>query len=179
MFLGIVGVVLGSSKIHASVIADPAYDFTSSFRFPWALLLCGLLAAAAYSVGLPDVPNRARQIAAASVVAVVAGVAGVSVAQSLTGSALLPRFVLVTSSVALLPVFVGCAVLAHGGRQRAKARDRVVVVGAQEDSRTLVHQLDGRAERPGEVVALLTPDEAMPEPGRLTPIRDAVDGPDG
>ena len=30
-------VVLGLSKIHAKWVADPPYDFTGSFRLPWAI----------------------------------------------------------------------------------------------------------------------------------------------
>ena len=36
-YAGIVGVVVGLSVIHASVIADPPYTFTDSFRFAWAM----------------------------------------------------------------------------------------------------------------------------------------------
>ena len=174
LFGSIVVVVLGASKLHAAWVAEPAYDFTASFRFPWALAFCVFLGAAAYSVGLPDVPRRARQIAAASVVAIVMGTAGVSISQSLSGSALLPRFVIVASAVALLPAFALSALVARGGRNRARSRDRVVVVGAQEDSHELVHLLDGQSERPGEVVAVVDPEDAKPRPGVIAPILDIV-----
>lgn len=175
MNVGIVAVVLGLSKVHASFIASPSYDFTASFRFPWALAYCLFLGAAAYSVGLPDVPRRVRQLAAATVLAILLASAGVSIAQSLAGSALLPRFVLLTSALVMVPVFTFANVLARGGRARAKARDRVVVIGAQEDSTSLIHQLDGDSERPGEVVRVLSPDEARPTQGVPAPIRDVVE----
>ena len=36
LVVGTVAAVFGLSKLHASRIAEPAYDFTSSFRFGWA-----------------------------------------------------------------------------------------------------------------------------------------------
>ena len=174
-YASIVGVVLGTSKIHASVIASPSYDFTASFRFPWAIAYGCFLAAAAFSVGLPDVPQRARQVAAAIVMAIVLGTAGVSVAQSLTGSALLPRFVLVASGLALMPALALANVLARGSRARAGAQDRVLVIGAQEDSTSLAHDFDVHAERPAEIVGVVGPDAALPTAASATPIRDLAD----
>ena len=104
---GIALVVLGLSKVHASWIANPAYDFSASFRLPWAVAFSIFLAVAAYSVGLPDVPRRARQIAAASVTAIVLAGAAVSALQLVVGSALMPRFVIVGASAMLVPWFAG------------------------------------------------------------------------
>ncbi|MEM9200651.1 MAG: sugar transferase [Actinomycetota bacterium] len=175
MYAGIAGTVFGASKIHASVIASPTYDFTASFRFRWAVAFCVLISAAAYAVGLPDVPRRARQVLAASVGAVMAGTAGIAIAQSFVGDAVLPRFVLVGAGVALVPVLSLSNLVARGGNARARALDRIVVIGAQEDSTSLSHQLDDEVERPGQVVAVLTPDEAVPSAVRPTPIRAAVE----
>jgi FlaA1/EpsC-like NDP-sugar epimerase len=174
-YAGIAAVVLGLSKAHATWIADPPYDFTQSFRLPWALVFVAFLSATAYSVGLPDVPRRRRQIMAASTAAVGFATAAVSALQLVVGSALMPRFVIVGSSLALLPWFAMSALLASRGHQRARRLDRAVVIGAQEDSRNLVHELDETSERPGRVVAVLHPDEARPTAADQFPVRTVVE----
>lgn len=174
-YAGIVAVVLSLSKAHASVIADPAYDFSRSFRLPWALVFCGYIAAAAYAVGLPDVPRRRRQIAGASVAAMAFAVCAVSASQLVVGSALMPRFVIVGSAVTLVPWFAVTSLLASQGRERARRQDRALVIGAQEDSTALVHELNDGSERPGRVVKVLHPDDARPSAETWTPVRDAVE----
>jgi lipopolysaccharide/colanic/teichoic acid biosynthesis glycosyltransferase len=175
MIGGVFSAVLILSEFHAKVVADPAYDFTASFRLPWALTFAFFLSVAAYSLGLPDVPRRARQILASSVVAATAGTAAVSLAQLIIGSALLPRFVVVATWLALPPWLGLCAVVARGGKSIAGARDRVVVIGDQEDSKCLMTELDDESERPGSVVAVLSLEEATPRPGSPAPIRTIVD----
>ncbi|MEQ8842656.1 MAG: sugar transferase [Acidimicrobiales bacterium] len=172
---GIAAVVLGLSKAHATWVADPSYDFSRSFRLPWAVVFVGFLSAAAYSVGLPDVPRKLRQIVAASMTAVGFAIAAVSASQLVVGSALMPRFVIVASAAALVPWFTMSALLASRGHKRARQLDRAVVIGAQEDSTSLVHELDEYSERPGRVVAVLHPDEAMPSAADRFPVRTAVE----
>jgi lipopolysaccharide/colanic/teichoic acid biosynthesis glycosyltransferase len=174
-YAGIAGVVLGLSKAHATWIADPSYDFTRSFRLPWALVFVAYLSAAAYSVGLPDVPRRNRQIVAAALAAVTAAVGAVSASQFIIGSAMTPRFVIVGSAVVLVPWFSMSARLASRGHQRARQLDRALVIGAQEDSTSLVHELDEYSERPGRVVAVLHPDDARPSSEDRYPIRTLVE----
>ena len=175
MLAGIATAVLGLSKVHASVIADPAYDFTSSFRFPWAIAFAVVLGVAAYATGLPDLPRRPLLILATSMLANGIGLLAISVLQLAVGSALLPRFVLGGTIVVLAPWLAFCVMLAHSGRTRASNRDRVVVIGAQEDSTGLTSELDDNAERDARVMAILTPDEARSELGRAMPVRDAVE----
>ncbi|MEM7141630.1 MAG: sugar transferase [Actinomycetota bacterium] len=171
---GIVAVVLGLSKAHATWIATPPYDFTASFRLPWALVFSGYLAGAAYIAGLPDVPRRGRQIAASSVMAVVLAVVAVSASQLLLGSALMPRFVIAGSAAVLVPWFAATAVITARRHDRARGLDRAVVIGSQEDSAGLVHEFDDGSERPGRVVAVLHPDDARPNAEDRMPVRTAV-----
>ncbi|MDW3218202.1 MAG: sugar transferase [Acidimicrobiales bacterium] len=175
---GIAAVILGSSKAHAAWIAEHPYDFTSSFRLPWAIAFIALVAMATYSVGLPDVPRRPRQIAAAAIAAVVGGVVAVSALQLMVGAVSMPRFVIVASALTLMPWLALTAVVAARSHTRARGQDRAVVIGAQEDSRTLIHELDERSERPGHVVAVLHPDEARPTAQDRMPIRSLVDAED-
>jgi lipopolysaccharide/colanic/teichoic acid biosynthesis glycosyltransferase len=175
MLGGIAGVVFGASKLHATFVAPAEYDFTASFRLPWATALGVLLAVTAYAVGLPDVPRRPRQVLAASVATIGTSFAAVSLVQLATGSALLPRFVIVVTAVGLVPVFVVAAVVAQGGPLRARSRDRVVVIGGQEDSRSLMHLVENGAERPAEVGCFMTPQEALPVAGSPMPVRVAVE----
>jgi lipopolysaccharide/colanic/teichoic acid biosynthesis glycosyltransferase len=175
MYGGMVAAVLAFSKLHATAVAERGYDFTATSRFPWAILFVGFLAVAAYSVGLPDVPRRARQIAAASIVAAAMGMAAISLVQLMIGDALLPRFVVMATSLTMLPWFALCAVVARGGRTIAGARDRVVAIGDQEDTTTLAVELDDHSERPGTVSVVMSLEDAKPSPGVPSPIRDAVD----
>lgn len=46
-YAGIAGVVLGLSKVHATWLAEPGYDFTRSFRLPWAVVFVAYLSVAA------------------------------------------------------------------------------------------------------------------------------------
>lgn len=174
-YAGIVGAVFGFSKIHATWVADGSYDFSASFRLPWAVAFVGVLGAASYSVGLPDVPRRGRQIIAASTVAVVFAVTAISGLQLALGSAVMPRFVILGAAVTLVPWFAFTALVASHGDRRASQLDRTVVIGAQEDSTSLVHELDDASERPGLVVATLHPDDAVPTEEDRFPVRTLVE----
>ncbi len=171
--LGAVAVVVGLSKLHA-VTADPPYDYTASFRFPWSLAYVGMLLVSTYAVGLPDVPRRNRQILAASVLAPVLAAGGVSLAQLALGSPLLPRFVVFGSVLLQVPLNLGGAALARRGRDVAGERDRVVVVGVDEDIARLTVDLEQVAERPAVVEAVLTPAEARSTPSGRQPLTELV-----
>ncbi len=156
-FLGAVGVVFGLSKVHAAWVADPPYDFTGSNRFAWAVGYILLLWIAGYGFGLPDLPRSAREAAGtAAIVSLVAAV-GVSVLQLLVGDALLPRFVVFGSAAVLVPWQVAVNALARGGRSRDEARDRVVLVGLDDDLDRLRKDLTLAPEQPAVLVAHLDP----------------------
>ena len=106
MYLGTVVVVLGLSKVHAALVAEPAYDFTGSSRLAWAIAYTFLLAVTAYGVGLPDIPRTVRSVFWSAIGAAVAGAAGMSVLQLVVGDALLPRFVVFGSALVLIPWYM-------------------------------------------------------------------------
>jgi lipopolysaccharide/colanic/teichoic acid biosynthesis glycosyltransferase len=157
-------VVLGLSKYHARFVADPPYSFTGSSRFPWALAFIGLLLLASYAVGLPDGrPSRRGALVAALVATFVAAV-GISLAQLAVGVALLPRFVVVGSSMVLVPWYLLCAQLAADVDARAKGATRVVVVGDLADVSSLWLDLEANPVRPATIAGVLTCEEARVRP---------------
>ena len=174
LYLGVVTIVMAMTALHAEVVAVPSYDFTASKRFPWAVTYAVMLAVAAYTVGLPDVPSRARQIAAASVAAATLAVLGVSTLAAALGSPLLPRFVLTTTSLLVIGWFATCAMVARGGKSRARSRERVVLIGDQDDMLDLDRELRQSPERPGTIVAHLSIADAQPHPDLPAPVRAVV-----
>ena len=112
-YAGIVVAVFGLGKLHA---VRHVYDYTGSYRFGWSAAYVILLAVSSYSVGLPEVLRTRRAAWAASVTACVVGALGVSVAQLLTNSVLLPRLVVFGAGLILVPWFAFCATLARHAR---------------------------------------------------------------
>ena len=87
LFGGIALAVVGLSKLHASQLGT--YDYSGSPRLAWSLAYIGILAVAAYSLGLPDVPRSRRSAILTAVAAATAGAVGMSLVQLLVGDALL------------------------------------------------------------------------------------------
>lgn len=158
-------VVLTFSKVHARYVADPPYDFTESFRLPWAVALAALLAIAAYGLGLPDLPRTARKAIAAAALASIGAAIPVSLLQLAVGDALLPRFVVLSASLTLIPVQAGLWKLSSRGRSRDEGRDRVVLVSTVEEASLLVDDLGMAPERPASLVAHLSVGEVDDERG--------------
>ena len=48
VYLGLAGIVVGLSKVHAAFVAEPTYDYTGSARFSWSIAYIGALCIAAY-----------------------------------------------------------------------------------------------------------------------------------
>jgi exopolysaccharide biosynthesis polyprenyl glycosylphosphotransferase len=165
--------VVGLSKVHAAWVADPPYDYTGSFRFGWSLAYTGLLAVAAYGVGLPDLVRGRRAALGQAAVAAGAAATGVSLLQLFTGDALLPRFVVFGGALVLVPWYALCAELARGGRALAEDRDRVAVVADADEVAALRDDLGRAPERHAQVVAALGPEEARAT-GRRKPLVEAV-----
>ena len=160
VYLGLAGIVVGLSKVHAAAVAEPAYDYTGSFRFSWSLAYVAFLSVAAYGAGLPDLTRSSRSTALAAVAAPVLAALGVSFAQLLVGDALLPRFVVFGSAALAVPWLALCASIAQRGRHWAQNRDRVVVVAAPASAELLRLDLAHAPERPASVVAVLDPEGA-------------------
>jgi lipopolysaccharide/colanic/teichoic acid biosynthesis glycosyltransferase len=171
--VGAFGVVALLGKVHASVIADPAYDFTSSARFAWSLAYATILVVVAYSLGLPDLTSDRGAVATAALASAVSAV-GVSLLQLATGDALLPRFVVFGSALVLVPWNGIWADLAAGGLRRAAARDRILLVtGDASTPQELAAELAAGPERPATLAHALSIGEARTD-GRRRPLVESV-----
>jgi lipopolysaccharide/colanic/teichoic acid biosynthesis glycosyltransferase len=171
LYGGIFALVVGLAKVHAAWIGH--YDLTGSARFAWTVAYVGILCVTAYGFGLPEVPRTRRSAVAASVGASFTAAAVVSMAQLVMGDALLPRFVVFGAAVVLPDWYRICAGVAAGGRLRAEAKDRVLVVGRADEVAGLDLELHALPERPAAVVAGLTIAEAQVVPGRDRPLEVA------
>ena len=178
LFAGIAAAVVGLSKLHASEVGT--YDYSGSSRFAWSLAYIAILAVAAYSLGLPDVPRSRRSAVISSVAAAVVGAMGMSVVQLAVGDALLPRFVVLGSPLLLVPWYLLTVNLALDGRTSDERRDRVVLVAERPDgvAAELAAELAGGAEMACVVVAAVDP-EAVLATGTGRPLEELVADQDG
>ena len=160
--------VLLLSKYHATVVADPPYDFTGSFRFTWAIGYIAVLLVATYAVGLPDQTRSRRQALWLAMIASLSATLTTSAVQFALGDALLPRFVVFGAALFLIPWQVAVAGIARDGRDRDEGRDRVLLVAAPAEHVRLESDLLITPERSAALVATLTPEAATGgEPGDL------------
>jgi lipopolysaccharide/colanic/teichoic acid biosynthesis glycosyltransferase len=172
LYAGVVGIVLGLAKVHASFIGH--YPFTSTSRFAWSLLYALILATLSYGAGLPDLPRRPRAAATSAALAAGGGALLISVLQLAAGSALLPRFVTFGAAAAVVPWAFACVGLAHGGRASAELRDRVFVVAEPEEAAALVAELAQTPERPAVLVDHVSAVEGHPRGPRSRPLVERV-----
>ena len=157
-------VVLAVSKVHAAYVADPPYDYTGSFRFAWSLAYAATLGLAAYGVGLPELPRGVRSAVSGALLASLAGAGAVSVLQLLVGDALLPRFVVFGAAGLVVPVQLLAWRLSSQGRERQEHRDRLVVVGSDDELAHLIAELARSPEVPAVLVGQIrTADAAAGE----------------
>lgn len=159
LYLGVLVLVLGLAQVHARYIGH--YSFTGTFRFGWTLAYVAILSVFAYGFGLPDAHRSRHAALGPAVGAAFLGAATISLIQLFVGDALLPRFVVFGSAVLLPDWYRICVGLAAGGRTRAEARDRVIVVADPEDVRALELELQGLPERPASIAASMTVEEAV------------------
>ena len=127
-----------------------------------------LLSVAAYAVGLPDLANGDRSPLVLSFAAPVAAATGISMFQLVTGDALLPRAVVFLSAACLVPWYAACARLASQAHDRARQRDRLLVVADADEAQYLRDDLGRQPERPAQLVGVLDVDAArcdMPSDG--------------
>jgi lipopolysaccharide/colanic/teichoic acid biosynthesis glycosyltransferase len=155
--VGIVVAVLGLGKFHA---LRHEYDYTGSSRFAWSFAYIALLAVSSYAVGLPEFVRTRRQAWISGTVACAAAGLGISIAQLVTNSVLLPRLVVFGAALILIPWFTLCAALARHARDRAEDRERLVFVGGLDEGQLLRDELEAQPERPAQLAAVLTCDEA-------------------
>jgi lipopolysaccharide/colanic/teichoic acid biosynthesis glycosyltransferase len=171
LLVGIAVAVLTLSKVHAT---DHGYDYTESFRFAWSLAYIGLLWAASYGAGLPELARTHRSAAFLAAGSTGAAALAMSVLQLLAGSALLPRFVVFGTPLLLVPFAVVCSSLARNGRVRDGQRDRVVAVAGPEESANLSRELDAHPERPAVLAWVLAPEDAASDRTGDQPLADVV-----
>lgn len=170
LVLGTVAVVLGLSKAHATA---NGYDYTASARFGWSLAYVGLLCAAAYGAGLPDLARTRRTALTSAVGSTTAAALGISVLQLLVGAPLLPRFVVLGTTGLLVPYLVLLAAAARDGATRDGQRDRVVAVAGLDEGIHLSDELEAEPERPAVLVYVLPPEAAAADAG-TRPVIEAV-----
>ena len=173
MYVGTAAIVLGLGKVHAAYIGG--YDFTGSARFSWSIAYIALLCAAAYGLGLPELPGNAAQAVASGAAASVGAAVGISLLELVTGDALLPRFVVFWSAVAVVPSYAVCSALAARDHRRRAGRVRVIaVLGAAEEA-TLRTDLEFNPERPASLVGTLSVEQARGSSPQDHPLVRAVD----
>ena len=149
LVLGVLAAVAGFAKLHA---VSHDYDLTSSARVVWSIAYVGVMLIAAYAAGLPSLsPSRNKLLVSAG--AGVLGATLMSLVTLIAGGQLLPRLVIFGAATASVPWFLVCAAVAEGGRQRAEARDRIIVVGDSDEGDLLRTELATDPERPAVVVA--------------------------
>lgn len=163
LYLGVLAIVAGFAKVHAAYIGH--YDLTGSARFGWTAAYAGILSLCAYGFGLPELPRTKRAALSASVGAAFAGAVAISLVQLFVGDALLPRFVVFGSAIVLPDWYRLCSRLASGGRLRAEARDRVVLVASDEEASALASELEQNPEKPASLMVHLTPEHATEADG--------------
>jgi lipopolysaccharide/colanic/teichoic acid biosynthesis glycosyltransferase len=171
LYLGTFGIVIGLGRFHAQFIGH--YLFHSVQRLPWNLTFAGVLCLAAYGAGLPDLDRR-RSIWAPAATASVAGAVAVSLLQLALGSLVLPRFVVLSAAILVVPWFVVCAAIADLGRTRDAYRDRVAVVAGPEEEAALRAEMSYDLERPAALVSVLSPEEARSEVPTSKPLIEGV-----
>jgi lipopolysaccharide/colanic/teichoic acid biosynthesis glycosyltransferase len=176
LYLGTAAVVLGLSKVHAAWVAVPPYDLTGSSRFAWAVAYIGLLSAAAYGVGLPDLPRTLRAAELSAMGATAGAALGMSIIQLVAGDALLPRFVVFGSALVLTLWYLFCVAVAAGGRTLAEVRDQIVLVVDPGEAATLDEDLRRAPEHPAQVVGTLTPEAARPTGDGRQPLSELARG---
>src|SRR4051812_6802829 len=124
-YSGVVAAVVGFGVLHAWA---HGYDPTGTSRLPWTIAYVLVLLTALYGLGLPDLRSEAREAWSGAVIGVVASAAAISVVQLVVGDALLPRFVVFGSALAIIPWSVMCTRATADQAGRSTERDRVVLV---------------------------------------------------
>lgn len=160
---------------HATSWASERYGVTETSRFPWTVGFAAVLLLAAYAVGLPDLPRTRRSAVLSAIVALGIAFGAISMVQLGLGSPLLPRSVLLGSGVLFIPFATLCTGLLVDSRHKSSGHDRVVVVGDWADAAALSYDLENSAEKPAQIIDLLTPSEAAATAAGEQPLREIVE----
>lgn len=116
---------------HAWKLAPAKYSVVGTWRLPWTVAFVGLILIAAYAVGLPEVPTTRLGALGSAATAIGFGIVGVSLAQLVLGTPLLPRVVLGGVSLCFIP-WALLSWNADHDRLRLSSIRAVFIGGAQE-----------------------------------------------
>jgi lipopolysaccharide/colanic/teichoic acid biosynthesis glycosyltransferase len=155
VIVGTVFVVVGVRAYHVAT-RGPV-----SGVLPFALL-AAVLIVFALSLGIPDEPDDTSTVVVRSCVASIAAAAFVALVLTVSPG-WLPRFVVLVSAVAAVPVFVGASLLHRALVRRHRIRERVVAVLSDTEGLLFegdVHVNFPLPEKPFTVVAVLDLDSA-------------------
>lgn len=166
-YLGVPGIILALHQLHASVVAVPSYDLASVGQFGWDALYTGLIALAAYALGLPEQPRNLSSAMLRSAMAGALGALSISVIQLLLGSRVLPRFTILGAVLLLVPWGAFCNWVVGGRAFGAAVGTRVLVVGGPNELAFLDADLARDLEKPATVAGRITPTEAAASPTAL------------
>lgn len=158
-FALIITIVLGLGKVHAWAIGD--YDLTSARTFPWFIAFGLLLGLGGYIAGIPDVARSTQRSLVAGCIAVAAAVVGVSFAQAVTATPLLPRFVLMGAPLLIIPTGVIATAVSLWCGQRSRSISRVFVVAGAEDLARLRADIAMLPQPVSEIVEMVEPVEMV------------------
>lgn len=166
-YLGVPAIILALHQLHATAVAVPRYDLASVGQFGWDALYTGLIALAAYALGLPEQPKNLASAMLRSAMAGALGALSISVVQLLLGSRVLPRFTILGAVLLLVPWGAFCNWVVGGRAFGTSTGTRVLVVGGPNELAFLDADLARDLEKPATVAGRLTPAEAAATPTSL------------
>jgi lipopolysaccharide/colanic/teichoic acid biosynthesis glycosyltransferase len=157
MVVGIFAVVLGIRALHTATRGDVG----GLSPYLW---FAATLAVVALAIGLPDVPDDWQPAIFSSILAALIG-AGLFAVTRLFTPEVLPRFVLIVATVAVVPWYVACWRLSEKTHQRSRSLERVLALASAKD--TAILEIDAVQrfpvpEVPFTLVRALTPSELAP-----------------
>ncbi len=164
---------------HATWVAQPSYSPVGTERFPWAVVFLGCYLLASYAAGLPELPRIRSTAVTGALLATAVSLGALSLAQTVLGAALLPRWTVV-GLVATWPLW--SLLCWHGVRDRnVRSVTQAIYVGHPDTQAELRSETD-RAERAVHFVASLPVDASSVGAAVAADFRQLVDrsatGPD-
>ena len=156
--LGVIGLVALFTVAHATRLSPVPYNPIGTTRFPWTVVFTSTFITAAYGVGLPDLPRSRLGAVGLGVAAFAVATTAVALLQTIFGSALLPRAVILGFGLTIVP----WSVLVWNLTADVALRQvqRLAFVGRAEDAAALTAELELRADTPAEITAVLSVEEA-------------------
>jgi lipopolysaccharide/colanic/teichoic acid biosynthesis glycosyltransferase len=157
MVAGIVGIVLGTRALHVAVRGEVGA------LGPY-LVFAAAMAIVALALGLPEVPDDWQPAIFSSILAALIG-AGLFAVTRLFTPEVMPRFVLIVATIAVVPWYVACWRLSLRTHRRSGSLERVLALASAQDAATLEIDAEQRfptPEVPFTLVRALTPSDLAP-----------------